>query len=301
MATSKQQKCSRPYITTICDADAISIIGRSVLSMQFLINFPWVTIQQQYQRSQIYRCINTHTIYIDCITVHIDLNCVDTVYWSVYSLGNFISYSQACEYRHLDTRPNAVWQLPEEDTVVWDWRNLRCQLTHMNHIMEVMRAWCTVSFGTLRWRSTLISGQPRQRRYAGMLLSWSEWLLLLGKAHVFLLLGDSYGSLCNHYYLLCTVTQPLCWELGVAERWDCQNRTGPQVSKNKTEERKIQKLNVSHFWMSWKKTLKGFAELIFQNHSEVKLVDVSWRFLLTPNKKAQVTQEAEWKLSKVAE
>lgn len=73
---------------------------------------------------------------------------------------------------------------------------------------------------------------------------WNEWLLLLGMAHVFLLLGNSYGSLYNHHSLLCAVTWLLCCdEMGVVERQGCQYRPGPQW---------IQVVNcISKSWMSW--------------------------------------------------
>lgn len=104
-----------------------------------------------------------------------------------------------------------------------------------------MSAWCTLSFRMLRCCSTIISGQcfweeqPRQWGNAGTVAAAASavnegllQLLLLGMAHVFHLLGNSYGLLCNHRSLLCAATWLLCCdEVGVAKRWGCQCRSVP--------------------------------------------------------------------------
>lgn len=67
----------------------------------------------------------------------------------------------------------------------------------------------------------------------GMRRRW-WWSELLGMAHVFHLLGNSYGSLCNHRSLLCAATWlPCCHEVGVAEMGAARNRTWTTVRLTK--------------------------------------------------------------------
>lgn len=151
--------------------------------MWFPTNCPWVIIQQQYQRSQIYRSVNTLCLkwYIYYITIHINFKPVDTVYWSVYALRNIKSFSQVCVV--FGYKPKCCM------TTAWGgYCGLRFREvmlpTHSSesHYGSVlpMRAWCMLSFRMLRCCSTIISGQcfweeqPRQRGNAGtvVVVNW---------------------------------------------------------------------------------------------------------------------------------
>lgn len=81
---------------------------------------------------------------------------------------------------------------------------------------------CTLSFRMLRCCSTIISGQcfweeqPRLWGNAGtVVVVVVKWRAAVGMAHVFHLLGNSYGSLCNHRSLLCATTWLLCCDGGL--------------------------------------------------------------------------------------
>lgn len=169
--------------------------------------------------------------YIYCITIRMNFNPVDTVYWSVYAPRNIKSLFQVCGCRRLATRPNAVRQLPEEDTVVWDSGKYCCQPIHLNHIMEVSFPWepgarCHSGCSGVAPLSLVVSVSGKNSPGSEGMQGWRRWWaegLLFGMAHVFHLLGNSYGSLCNHRSLLCAATWLLCCDgVGVAERWGCQ-------------------------------------------------------------------------------
>lgn len=134
---------------------------------------------------------------------------------------------------------NAGWHLPVEVSMVWDTGKKCCQAIHLNLIMEVsfpMRTWLAAVIQdaqVLLPLSLVVSVSGKNSPGSEGMQEWWWWAegLLFGLAHVFHLLGNSYGSLCNHHSLLCATTWLLCCAVmgwGLETRWGFQNRARPQ-------------------------------------------------------------------------
>lgn len=97
-----------------------------------------------------------------------------------------------------------------------------------------------------------VSGKnsPGYEEMQGRWWWWAEGLLL-GMAHVFHLLGNSYGSLCNHRSLLCATTWLLCSDGGLQRDEAASTDLDRSQVERKKNQRKIHAVNcISKLWMS---------------------------------------------------
>ena len=185
--------------------------------MWFPTNRPWVIMQQQTGRPQIYRSADT-----------LCLNDIFTVSPCKSILTPLTECSHPCMPCGILKRPlSGVW------TPLFGYKPKRCMTAAWGgycglRVVEVMLpAHSSVSDNievSLPWvpgvrchsgcsgvapLSLVVSVSGKSSRGSEGMQGWrrrwwSEWLLpLLGMAHVFHLLGNSYGSLCNHRSLLC--------------------------------------------------------------------------------------------------
>lgn len=177
--------------------------------------------------------------YIYCITIHINLKPVETAYWSVYTLWNIDSPSQVHGHPLLGYEwKRCMTTAPEEESAVWTsgkyflptYLSESCKCpSHECLLLQRCHSGCS---GVVPLSLVVSVSGKSSPGSEGMRRWW--WSELLGMAHVFHLLGNSYGSLCNHRSLLCAATWlPRCHEVGVAEMGAARNRTWTTVRLTK--------------------------------------------------------------------